>query len=619
MFQNESKFIKNLKKYEYLFVIIFFTILTIVMTWPLITKMTDQMVGRIGDNIYFVWMIGWLKKSLFELKTNPFNVWFLNYPEGWSLAYTEITPIMLLLALPFSLIAGPTFGFNSAMMLSFVLAGLGMYIWIKHLTGRSVPALIAGMIYAFIPYHFAHFRIGHLNLSGIQWFPFYFWGLFNILETRKNLIDKKRKTRRWFVIAGISLGLIALTSQYYLYMTFFITAFLIFWYLIVQERSQIKDIRFWKQLLYMFLVSAPLVILAILPYISLLGEGGLPDRNLGIVRLYSASPTDFLLPSTEHFLWGKWVGDHFNRDNWVEGTLYIGAVSFILMIITLFNKRKSQYKRLISLLLGGAVFALILAMGIDFHWLSEPVTIPTPDFLSRWIDRAEIPLILPGYFLFLYFPLYAKLRALMRFGVFVLVFTTALAGLGVNCLVNGLINKGDKTDDRVVDGINDIQTIPEPVYKKKQDTGRVLLLAFGLFILVFIDFYPGVYKDFAKVEARPVDYWLAEQPGDGALIQFPFSKAEDQENTYYTLIHGKPYVGGFFNAFPPRQYREIYPIMENFPDDTSVKLLYDFGVQYVLIDVDDYADIDEIKVQCESYGLEFTIQLDDQMVFTIDE
>ncbi len=51
----------------------------------------DQMIGQVGDNIYFVWMIGWFKKALFDLHVNPFNVWFLNYPEGWSLAYTEIT------------------------------------------------------------------------------------------------------------------------------------------------------------------------------------------------------------------------------------------------------------------------------------------------------------------------------------------------------------------------------------------------------------------------------------------------------------------------------------------------------------------------------------------------
>jgi len=38
-----------------------------VMTWPLVLHMGSALAGRIGDNIYFVWMIGWVRKALFEL------------------------------------------------------------------------------------------------------------------------------------------------------------------------------------------------------------------------------------------------------------------------------------------------------------------------------------------------------------------------------------------------------------------------------------------------------------------------------------------------------------------------------------------------------------------------
>ena len=121
------------------------------MTWPLVTRMGNQMVGRVGDNIYFVWMIGWFKKALFDQHVNPFNVWFLNYPEGWSLAYTEITPAQLLLALPFSLLASPTVAYNAAHLLSFILSGLIMSLWVRSLTGSNGAALLAGTAYAFLP------------------------------------------------------------------------------------------------------------------------------------------------------------------------------------------------------------------------------------------------------------------------------------------------------------------------------------------------------------------------------------------------------------------------------------------------------------------------------------
>ncbi|MDZ4159975.1 MAG: hypothetical protein U1B80_09310, partial [Anaerolineaceae bacterium] len=195
----------------WLWVTLYFVGLTTLMTLPLAAQMSDSIIGRIGDNIYFVWMIGWMKKALFELGVNPFEVWFLNYPEGWNLAYTEITPVMLALAMPFALLGGPTLGYNAALMLSFILTGLGMYFWVRRMSGSTGAALVAGTIFAFIPYRFAHFLVGHLNLSGTQWLPFYFAGFFDLLNFRK---QNKSAPLEWksILLCGVSLGLIALTS-----------------------------------------------------------------------------------------------------------------------------------------------------------------------------------------------------------------------------------------------------------------------------------------------------------------------------------------------------------------------------------------------------------------------
>lgn len=144
---------------SWLAVVLYFVGLTVLMTWPLVLHFSDALTGRIGDNIYFVWMIGWFKKALFDLHANPFNIWFLNYPQGWNLAYTEITPIMLTMAMPFTFIGSLPFAYNMAMMLTFVLAGIGMFLWVRSLTNNNGAALVGGTIYAFLPYHFAHFLI----------------------------------------------------------------------------------------------------------------------------------------------------------------------------------------------------------------------------------------------------------------------------------------------------------------------------------------------------------------------------------------------------------------------------------------------------------------------------
>jgi hypothetical protein len=561
-----------------LWVCLYFTALTLIMTWPLVLQMGSTMVGQVGDNIYFVWMIGWFKKALFDLHVNPFNVWFLNYPEGWSLAYTEITPVMILIALPFSLIGGPTFGYNAALIVSFVLSGLGMYLWVRKLTGSSMAGLASGTAFAFIPFHFAHFLIGHLNLSGIQWFPFYFMGFFELLMAKK-------WTWRQVLLTGIFLGLISLTSQYYLFMTLMVSAFAVVVYLGFINRNQIKNRHFWTGFLTAGAAAAPLVLAASAPYLMLLGQGGLPNRELGVVRPYSASLTDFLLPSTDHFLWGSWIGSHFNREMWVEGTLYIGLICAALALWAFVFKKKTNQSVLLSLMGWTGLFALVLAMGTDLHWLGSPVEIPTPSFLAGRFDKPTIPIPLPGYFLFLYFPLYAKLRAFMRFGIFVLVFISSAAGLGLAAMLQQF----------------------KPGWKP--------FFAAAVIFLILFDFYPGPYKEFTKVEARPVDTWLASQEGSGAVAQFPFTIAEDQEHTYYTLVHGKPYICGFFNAFPPAQYARIKPILNQFPDEASVKLLKELGVQYILVDPSYYPDQVEMRRAAESLGLKFITRQGNQWVF----
>ncbi len=585
-----QKISKIYQKARIFWVTLYFTMMTIFMTWPLVTRMKDAMVGELGDNIYFVWMIGWLQKALFKLQVNPMDIWFLNYPEGWNLAYTEITPAQLFIALPFSLVAGPTFGYNAALLISFLLSGLTMYILIRRLTGNEAAALIVGTAFAFIPYRFAHFRIGHLNLSGTQWFPLFFLAMFEILSgVRKGESDKP--IWKTALLGGISLGLIGLSSTYYMYMTAIVCAVLILVYVVFFDRKLITRSRFWKQSLLLVAFALPLVLLSMAPYIQLSGQGGLPDRPLGSVRGYaaSASPTDYILPSTEHFLFGSWVGEHFNRDLWIETSLYVGMVTGLFGLWTLFKRKQFHYDKLIMALFWTGLFSVVLSFGLDLFWNGERLILDAPLFLQKLIHREQIPIPLPGILMFKYFPFYAKLRAFARFGLFAVIFTLVAAGFGISKFLERF------------SGIKKIWV--------------------GLLILLFVvlDLYPGPYKSFATVDWRPVDEWLADQPADGALIQFPFVKGEDQEQIYYTLIHEKAFVGGFFNAFPPAQYKSIFPIMEAFPDENSIGMLPELGVKYILVDVDEYEDITQIKAICEDFGLEYHDQMEDQMIFFLED
>jgi hypothetical protein len=572
-----EKFLKFIRRPSFL-AFVFFTFLTFVMTFPLIFRM-NQIIGNAGgDGTYFVWLVRWYQKALFELKISPFFNPYLNYPQGWNLASTDITLAMVALALPVSLIFGPTCGYNFSMLLSFILSGWGMYLWIRHLTKDDMAGLVAGTIFAFLPFHMAHFLIGHLSLAGTQWFPFYFWGLFDLLKQEKF-------SWKPVLLAGISAGLIGATSPYYVYMTILISAVFLLGFILFKGYKRLKDPVFWKSLILFGLLGAVLVGITMLPYLGFNAQNGLVSRSVEYVSEYSASPTDFVIPSIWHFLWGNWVRNTFSHDYWNEATLYIGVVAFILAAIAWLKRRRTAHPELLNIALLVAISAFILSLGIDLHWLGHKVT-SLPRILQPIFHRTDMPQIyLPAYYLFRYLPLFSKMRVMMRFGLFTLIFSSLMAGLGTHVLLNASSQKLRRW------------------------------VGIGLLVLVFVDFYPGVFTKFSTLDARPVDYWLATQPDTGAVAQFPFSEESGQGQVYNTLVSQKPFLGGFFNANYPEQYWRIQPILDGFPSLESVDLLREMGVAYIVVDSSAYSDYTAVDQNIRSFGLRLLNVSDEEYVY----
>jgi hypothetical protein len=561
---------------------VYFIVMSIIMTYPLITKMGSAAPGFGGDGSYFIWLVGWYQKALFQLRISPFFAPFLNYPQGWDLATTDITPAMVAIALPGSLLFGPTWGYNFSMLLSFILSGWAMYLWVKHLTDDPIAGLVAGTVFAFIPFRMVHFVVGHLNLVGTQWFPFYFWGLFDLLKQEKF-------SWKPVLMAGIAAGLIGLTSPYYVYMTVLITGVFLLGFLLFKGYQRLKLAVFWKSLLAFGVLAALLVGLSMLPYIRLSSQNGLETRPVEYMNRYSASPTDFFIPSIKQFLWGKWIDDTYSPEIYHESTLYIGAVAFVLAVIAWIKRRQLRHPELLGIAILVAAAGFVIALGMQLHWLGR-IVVSLPRFLQPIFHSTEMPTIyLPAYYLYRYMPLFSKMRVMMRFGLFTLIFTSLSAGLGAY-----LLTKSASAKVRGWVGIM-------------------------LLVLVFIDFYPGVWKDFRPTRVRPVDTWLAAQPNTGALAQFPFDEESSQSQVYYTLVHQKPFLGGDFNANQPEQYTRIQPVMKNFPSPESVKLLRQLGVTYVAVDSNRYRDFSKVDQDIRSLGLQFLFSSEKQYVYGLSD
>ncbi len=554
----------------------YFVLLTLAFTRPLYRHLSTHVAGSLGDNLYFIWQIGWFKQAIFDLRQVTFKSSLLNFPYGYNLATTEIAPLQLAFAMPFALNGNFVLGYNISILLTFVLAGLTMSYWVHHLSGSRLAGLAAGTAYAFLPYHMVHFLSGHLNISAIQWFPLFFWGFLGMLTE-----DRYASKNVWLMALGLSA--IALTSQYYLYLTGLVSGLILLVYFLFLRRDRFADKVLWKQFIRAGLISLPALAVGVVPY--LLARSGSSGRTLADVMAFSASPTDFLLPFTRQFIWGKWVWRNFPRDLWNEATLYLGAPVTLLAIIGFAKRDESRHKLLYSLLLTGFIASVILAMGTNLTWNEQAVEVSASSWLGRIFNNTDGLVLLPGYFFFKYVPFYSIMRAWMRMGVIALLFNCAAAGLGLAWLLG---------------------RVKRPAYR----------LGLGLLALalILLDFYVSP-NSLSAVKPRAIDLWLAEQPY-GGQVQLPLKESYEENSLYYTLYSQKPLIG-VIRTFPSNRYFELEPQVRNFPDDTSLAALREQQLTYVVLDEEFYTVDKDFIERCESLGMRYGGSLDGQAVFIL--
>src|SRR4029453_18612689 len=140
------------------------------MTRPLVFQARTAIPGGPGDNLYYLWIIDWYHTAIVN-RLPAYHTPVLNAPEGWNLAFNEMD-LSAVLGLPGYWFGGAALAYNIRFWLSFVLSGLLTAIWVRRLTGRLAPGIVAGMLFAFLPYRLAH-AYGHLDLLGTEALPAY--------------------------------------------------------------------------------------------------------------------------------------------------------------------------------------------------------------------------------------------------------------------------------------------------------------------------------------------------------------------------------------------------------------------------------------------------------------
>lgn len=179
-----------------------YSLLALVLTYPVVLHLTDQIAGFPGeDNLQWRWFLWWFKHSLLTLQIPVTDLPLLYAPLETQQPLYAISIFTPAVALPLTLAGGPTLSFNLSFLISFVLTGYTTFLLTYHLTHHRLAGFIAGLIFAFYPARFGYATGTFLGQLTVYFLPLYVLGLW--------LLIRRATWRRaiWTAIVLACLGL----------------------------------------------------------------------------------------------------------------------------------------------------------------------------------------------------------------------------------------------------------------------------------------------------------------------------------------------------------------------------------------------------------------------------
>ncbi|HAV76049.1 MAG TPA: hypothetical protein DCX53_01710 [Anaerolineae bacterium] len=300
-----------------------YLLLFCLLTYPLILDFNTRFFTDAGDGLQNVWNIWWINTAVSQPGIHP-SIWhtdLLHFPFGTTLYGQTLNPFNGLTAIALLRFLSLTHSFNTLVIFAFVMGGVTSYWLAYHLTRSFWGSIIAGYIFTFSSYHFAHYY-GHMQLISLQWIPLFL--LFWIL-----LLD--RPTILLALASSLSLYLVLLCDYYYFFYCILSGGLILLWRMI--ER---RDIRFIFQRDYLISLSS-FIFLAL----ASAGQIVLPLMRLSRIDPFmdAHKPINFSLDLLALFIPGEaWKFSTWTEPYWSklplglsEASVYLGYAVIILL------------------------------------------------------------------------------------------------------------------------------------------------------------------------------------------------------------------------------------------------------------------------------------------------
>lgn len=518
----------------HLLVLAGYTLLTVLLTYPIAFRLFSEVPGG-GDAWQNIWNLWWTKQALLVEHTNPYHTDMLYYPQGVNLYLHTLVLTAGLTSLPLQLLGFNLIAtYNIVVLLTFVLAGYGMYLLCHYLTGNRWASFVGGIVFTFSPYHFAHL-FGHMNLASLQWLPFYVLALLKAFEPgasqhQAGVFRIPRGALKWSLLAGALLALNAYTDWLYAIFLVVFTGIFAAWRLMlpVERRELGVGWSAWVGAGARLALTGGTFLLLTAPiFFPTLGEAGLGYAQQPPIEtiVYSSDLTSAFTPSELHPLWGEAMrvqvqntGPYLPLKNPSERVVFLGYATLALAGLAVWRLRRRR-----AVLFWGvtALSTWLLSLGPFLQWAGKTqfttfgVTVPMP------------------YLLLYKLPLVSIMRTPGRFTVLTMLALGVLAAFGLTSLLGG------------------------GRFAWRRLTWRSAVFGALLPAVILFEYLALPFPTVPPGWNVPIYSKIAQEPGRFALLELPLRPFSDY--MAYQTQHGKPIIYGYVSRQP------VYPVLEQVP------------------------------------------------------
>jgi len=353
------------------------------LSYPLITRFSTHFFIDDGDGFTNVWNIWWINKAVTELHQNPWNTTYLHFPHGTSLLGHTMNPFNGFLAIPLLRVFSFVRAFNICIIFAFVMGGLTAF-WLAYYLSRSYSgALVAGFIFTFCSYHFAH-AAGHMQLASLEWIPLFILAWY-VLMTRPSI--------RVGIGAALALFLVVLCDYYYFFYCV-ITAMLVYGWKALRAKKPFFG--FGRSHLAPLLGFTATALLTSGPLVASLFLLNRRDPMFGAhpASWFSLDLPSLIIPGG-HWRFAAWSDFYWSKlpGNINESSVHMGlALVFVLFYVWI----KRRNVRMESLRLWFALIAVFIVLSLGPVLQLGGKTVPWAKLPYALLEAVFPPLKLSG-------------------------------------------------------------------------------------------------------------------------------------------------------------------------------------------------------------------------------